>query len=287
MDTLTAIATANRDDLNALPVKELRQLASGQISGYGSLSKADLIAQLLAEGERLRNFARSLNIRQPEGSSEKVVAQQDNNKTKVNVAPLIAYADSVLRALDTLKRRDWVQVSVAIAIATGRRMSEIHGESTKFERQGSMLSFTGQLKASGEAATYYQKNPSYVIPCLVSPDLIVAGHEWLKKQGKVESSSKKAHGRFSRYLSQQVKRVFFEAGVKGPASKHTYKALRVIYAQVSFLKSDANDKDTYIAEILGHGRSDLIARRTRVTDVVTPQVYNSDWVVTGYENNDA
>ena len=282
MSALTAIADVTKSELNDMSVKALHELASGQIAGYSTLSKADLIKQILAERDRLREFARTFNVRQAEGNSKKVAVQENDGRTEVNAAPLIAYADSILSTLEGRKRRDWVQVSVAIAIATGRRMSEIHSESTKFERQGSLLLFTGQLKASGDAAAFYEKNPSYAIPCLVSPELVVAGHEWLKAHGKVEGDHKKAHGRFSRYLGQQAKRVLFEAEVKGDPKKHTYKAFRAIYAQVSFLKSGADDEDAYIAEILGHGRSDVIARRTRVTDTITPQVYTSDWLVTGY-----
>ena len=35
----------------------------------------------------------------------------------------------------------------------------------------------------------------------------------------------------------------------------------------------------YLAEILGHGRADLAAGNSRISDFMTPQSYNSDWKV--------
>ena len=402
MSTLTTLATATQESLSSQTVRELRQLATGQISGYSSMKKAELVNALLAEGDRLRAFAESLdekqaakdleqvsiglgeyapkffrrfkgiveanldlstgetkqtiypdisglcaalvsylnglegrdgrivdstklrykseimnalkaNVQTEQGSflkpamesaisileralaqalKEQYTARKTNykqglaarkdSKTDIDVKPLLALAENVLINVETLKVRDWTLVSVAIAIATGRRMAEVHGADTKFESSGDdSLMFTGQLKAKGAAADYYDENPSYEIPCLVYPALVVAGHQWLRDNGKLENDPKKAHNRFSRYLSEQVKKVFFEANVGGDRKKQTYKALRAIYGQVAFAQSGANDEAAYLAQILGHGRQDLAAGGTsRIADFMTPQSYNSDWKVT-------
>jgi len=397
---LTTLATATEESLSAQTVRELRQLATGQISGYSNMRKPVLVAALLAEGERLRTFAQSLDEKQASkelefvsiglseysvkffkrfksivranldtatgetkpGATAKIaglsaalltylngvegqqpdggiadktklryrteimnalkssvqaeqgsflkpalesaigiledaltealaeaynakkndyrqkVAERKDNKTEIDAKPLLMFAESVLKNLETLKTRDWTMVSVAIAIATGRRMAEVHGADTSFERKGDALLFTGQLKAKGAAADYYEENPTYEIPCLAYPELVVAGHAWLREKGKLESDPKKAHNRFSRYLSEQTKKVFFQAEIPGDSKKKTYKALRAIYGQVAFARSGANDEAAYLAQILGHGRQDL-ASGGRIADFMTPQSYNSDWKV--------
>lgn len=396
-----ALATATEESLKSQTVRELRHLATGQVSGYGSMKKTDLIAALLAEGERLREFAQSLDAKQASKELEAVsgdlseyslkffkrfkgivennldiatgetkptifadvaglsaalvaylnslqgqqpnggiasttklryrtevmntlkanvkaeqgsflkpamesaiaileqaltqalkeqyatkkndykqsVAARKDAKTNIDAKPLIAFSQAVLMNLETLKVRDWPMVSVAIAIATGRRMSEVHSTETKFERSGEdALMFTGQLKAKGAAADYYEENPSYEIPCLVFPELVIAGHDWLRENGKLESDAKAAHNRFSRYLSQATKKVFYEASIGGDRKKQTYKALRAIYGQVAFAQSGANDEAAYLAKILGHGRQDMV-NGGRIADFMTPQSYNSDWKV--------
>ena len=179
------------------------------------------------------------------------LATHKQDKTEINVKPLLTLAEQVLKNLETLKTRDWTLVSVAIAIATGRRMAEVHGVDTVFECSGDKLLFTGQLKAKGAAAEFYEENPSYEIPSLIYPELVVAGHQWFKDNEKLESDPKKAHNRFSRYLSEQTKKVFFEANVGGDRKKQTYKALRAIYGQIAFAQSGADDEAAYLAEILG------------------------------------
>lgn len=400
MSALTTLATATEESLNSQTVRELRQLATGQISGYSNMRKPVLVAALLAEGERLRKFAQSLDDKQASKELESVsidlseyspkffkrfksivetnldmstgetkqsifadvaglstalvtylnglegkqanggianttklryrteimnalkssvqaeqgsflkpalesaiaileralsqalkqeysakkndykqkVAERKDDKTEIDAKPLLLFADSVLKNLETLKTRDWTMVSVAIAIATGRRMAEVHSTDTSFERKSDALLFTGQLKAKGAAAEYYEKNPTYEIPCLVYPELVVAGHQWLRDNGKLESDPKKAHNRFSRYLSEQTKKVFFEANIAGDTKKKTYKALRAIYGQIAFGRSGASDEAAYLARILGHGRQDL-ASGGRIADFMTPQSYNSDWKV--------
>ena len=400
MSALTTLATATEESLQARTVRELRQLATGQISGYSNMRKPELITALLAEGERLRQFAQSLDTEQATKELESVsidlseysskffkrfksivesnldlatgetkqtifadvaglsaamlsyldglqgqqangkiadstklrykteimnalkasvkaeqgsflkpalesaisileralsqalkeqystrkndykqsIAVRKESKTDIDAKPLLAFSEAVLKNLETLKARDWPLVSISIAIATGRRMAEVHGADTVFERKGDALLFTGQLKAKGAAGDYYEQNPSYEIPSLVYPELVVAGHQWLKDNGKLESDPKKAHNRFSRYLSEATKKVFFEANIGGERKKQTYKALRAIYGQVAFAQSGANDEAAYLAQILGHGRQDMQGGG-KIADFMTPQSYNSDWKV--------
>lgn len=399
---LTTIATATKESLSAQKLSELRQLATGQISNYRHMKKAELIEAILEGGDRLRQFAESFDEQKAAKDLEPVSAdlseyaskffhrfkgivasnldlsngetkpsifadvaglsaallnylnglegQQTNggiadstklrykvdimnalrdgikaeqgsflkpalesainileralsqalkeqyqsrkhnygqslatrkqDKSEIDIRPFLTLSEQVLKNLGALKTRDWTLVSVAIAIATGRRMSEIHGTDTAFERNGDNLLFTGQLKAKGAAASYYEENPSYEIPSLVNPDLVIAGHQWLRENKKLEKDPKKSHNRFSRYLSEQAKKLFFEANVDCDRKKQTYKALRAIYGQVAFARSGADDETAFLAEVLGHGRQDM-ASGGKIADFMTPQSYNSDWKIKG------
>lgn len=400
----TIIATATKDSLEKQTVTQLRKLATGQIAGYRTMKKGELVKALLDEGDRLRKFAESIdearaaqqisaislslgefmpaffqrfksavesnldvatgetkpdifadvaglsaalvshlssmagnqnnggladstklkyksdimgalraNIQAEQGSFLKPalesaanileralsqafkeqyqarktqynqsIAARKESKTGIDIKPLIALAHNALVNLDTLKAKDWALVSVAIAIATGRRASEVHGIDTSFEVAGKdSLKFTGQLKAKGAAAGFYEQNPSYEIPSLVYPELVVAGHQWLRDNEKLESDPKKAHNRFSRYLSAQAKSVFQLVDSEGDKKKHTYKALRAIYAGAACARHQAanpasHDGEAYIALILGHGRQDLAAGR-KISDWATGASYRSDW----------
>ena len=72
MSALTTLATATEASLNGQTVRELRQLATGQISGYSNMRKPELITALLAEGDRLRQFAQSLDTEQATKELESV-----------------------------------------------------------------------------------------------------------------------------------------------------------------------------------------------------------------------
>ena len=72
-----------------------------------------------------------------------------------------------------------------------------------------------------------------------------------------------------------------------PCSFFTYKGLRTVYAQVcdTLYNPDKKDNMLYLAQILGHGRGDLI-RGDNLIDTATPQSYNSDFNVVNIDFKD-
>ena len=224
------------------------------------------------------------------GLQERQLAKRKKQKAQISFAPLHAYAIAVLEKLDNLKSSDWKRVSVALAIATGRRMAEIHHIDTRFEYvDKSRVKFTGQMKIKGSAADYFEKLPSYEIPVLVDAALAIKGHEWLKTNGKVVDSAKAVNRRYSGDLSDYLKLLKSKWGIDHELFK--YKALRAIYAQVcNHIFNGGNpDNILYLAQILGHGRDSLVDRNGNLienadlVDLDTPQSYNSDFEVTDWE----
>lgn len=211
------------------------------------------------------------------GLQERRIAARRKERETISFKPLYEFASATLSKLDTLKPRDWKYVSVALAIVTGRRLAEIHRSATHFEYvDKSHVSFSGQLKAKGDAAEYFAKNPSYKIPVLVDAKLVCKAHQWLKDNAKVVDTAEAANRRYSGDLSDFVK------GLKSRWDINheffTYKGLRAIYADVC--NQVFNNRDTanelYLAQILGHGRGELLTHGD-IIDVLTPQSYKSDF----------
>jgi integrase len=216
------------------------------------------------------------------GLQERRVAQRKKQKAVISFKPLHEFALRWLGNLDKLKPRDWRQISIALAIATGRRMAEIHC-SAKFEYvDETHLMFTGQLKVKGLAAEYFASNPSYKIPVLVPARLAIAGHQWLIDNGKISPTPQRASNRLAPELRKAMLLLKKTLGIEHDF--FTYKGLRSIYALVCNQVFNGSDPDNtlYLAEILGHGRADLLYGN-EISDMVTPQSYNADFVVIDWE----
>jgi hypothetical protein len=213
------------------------------------------------------------------GLQERRVAQRKKEKETISFKPLYDFAVATLSKIDELKPRDWKRVSVSLAIVTGRRLAEIHRSVTKFEYvDRSHVSFTGQLKTKGEAAEYFEKNPSYEIPVLMDASLVVKAHQWLKDNSKVVDTPDAANRRYSGDLSDFVKVLKSKWNIQHEF--FTYKGLRAIYANVcnQLFNNNDTDNELYLAQILGHGRGELL-RHDDIIDALTPQSYKSDFRV--------
>lgn len=216
---------------------------------------------------------------QKKGLQERRVAQRKKEKETISFKPLYDFAVATLSKIDELKPRDWKRVSVSLALVTGRRLAEIHRSVTKFEYVNShTVSFTGQLKTKGEAAEYFAENPSYEIPVLIDANLVVKAHQWLKDNSKVVDTSDAANRRYSGDLSDFVKILKGKWGIQHQF--FTYKGLRAIYASVcnQIFHHNDTDNELYLAQILGHGRGELL-RHDDIIDTITPQSYKSDFQV--------
>lgn len=216
---------------------------------------------------------------QKKGLQERRLAERKPEKETISFTPIYEFAVNVLNNLDRLKTPDWKKVSIALAITTGRRMAEIHLNKTSFQYlDKTTCNFIGQLKVKGDAEEYFTLNPAYSIPVLVDAQLIVKAHQWLKDHGKTVDDSKVAANRYTKDLSDVMKLLKEKFSIKHKF--FTYKGLRSIYAQVCNQVFNNNDSDSvlYLAKILGHGRGELL-RGDDLTDMLTPQSYNSDFRV--------
>ncbi|MBA3920172.1 MAG: hypothetical protein H0X31_00115 [Nostocaceae cyanobacterium] len=216
---------------------------------------------------------------QKKGLQERRLAERKQEKEVISFKPLHEFAIGILSNLDRLKHPDWKKVSIALAIVSGRRMAEIHSSNSHFTFVNKITcEFTGQLKVKGDAGEYFASNPSYKIPTLVDAQLVVEAHDWLKKNNKVVADTQVAARRYTKDLSEAMK--VLKLRLKIQHVFFTYKGLRSVYAQVCNQVFNENDSDNtlYLAQILGHGRGELL-RSDNLTDMLTPQSYNSDFRV--------
>lgn len=185
------------------------------------------------------------------------VGQQQADLTEFSPQKFFDYAAQVLSNPD---HYGWVEVSKALALATGRRAAEIHC-SAQFEVTGEYkVRFSGQLKTKGR-----QDVPeSYEIPTLLPATQVVNALEHLESKGKRYSTADEA----DKKTSKQRSRAMEGTGI-------TYKDLRCIYAEVAakrFWKPEESEvkttKNDYFRQILGHAEN----------DVVTANSYQKFWI---------
>lgn len=211
------------------------------------------------------------------GLQKRRLAQRRKHKETLSFKPLHEYAVSVLSNLESQKDTDWRKVSVALAIATGRRLAEIHLAASRFEYVDARhVKFTGQRKLMGDAAAYFEQNPSYIMPVLVDAEKVVKAHQWLKQKGQVVESPQAVNRAFGNRLRQWVRHLKQKWGILHPL--FTYKAFRSIYASACNQVFNSKDmgNNLYIADILGLGRGGLL-KWGLITDTQTPQSYISDF----------
>lgn len=255
--------------------KELEELVENE-KGAVYFTQLESSLQIL---KRQIKIQISDSTKKKKGLQERQLVKRKEAKETISFKVLHDFAMRVFSDIDSLNSRKWKHVSIALAIATGRRLAEIHQESTKFEYvDKNHVEFTGQLKVKGDAEEYFDKNPSYKIPVLIDAELVCKAHQWLKDNNKVVNSSRAVNRRYSGDISQAVKGLKANLGIDHDF--FTYKGLRTIYAQAcnKVFNNGDDDNTLYLAEILGHGRGELL-KEGNIRDMLTPQSYNSDFKV--------
>lgn len=184
---------------------------------------------------------------------KKVVAEKCSNRTPIRYRVLIDFAEKVL-----LNPQDygWKHLSYALAIATGRRCAEVHGEATRFWIDGGDLWFVGQLKTKGRGEV-----PAYPIISLVAPELVIRGWERLRELGKASYSPRDVHKKLAKPLSSELPKDIVD--LKREAGVRQYKDLRDVYAaKILEYRPETMSANAFLAKYLGHGEGDILTATT-------------------------
>jgi integrase len=191
------------------------------------------------------------------------INKRQNEGIEIDVINLITWANDTLKNLPSDTAR-WREVAIALMIATGRRQSEIMSSAIFEAIDSYKIHFTGQLKRHID-----DQVESFTIPTLVNSQLVVNGLKWLQTNGKRENNPKKAHNRFSRYLSETAKKTCDDyinltqgnwnyIDDKGKEKdRRTCHIFRQIYGQIAYKTFCSNTRkiSQFLTEIMGHSTS--------------------------------
>jgi hypothetical protein len=171
----------------------------------------------------------------------------EENRIEIDLTNSLKYAYNVLT---DIKNGDndinWLDVSCAIALATGRRMAEVHLSASFKKIDTYSIEFTGQLKGKSRKVRLADKaiklqDMAFVIPTLLPADLVCFALDWLGKEGKrfdKNDDVERVNKRFSKTLNLQCKEwdIF-------PEDERTYHKFRAAYLRASCITDNAKDQD--------------------------------------------
>jgi hypothetical protein len=211
----------------------------------------------------ITNFGKALSehfapykAAQSEQYREKVTERrQPENRIEIDLSNSLKFAHNVLTEIKNGNDANWMDVSCAIALATGRRMGEVHLSASFAKIDDYTLRFKGQLKGKSRRVKLGEKalpirEVTFEIPTLLNADLICFALEWLDKKGKrfpQNEDPERVNRRFSKTLNQHCKEfdIF-------PDEDRTYHKFRAAYFRACVVNAgiDAFDFIDYAEKIL-------------------------------------
>jgi hypothetical protein len=180
------------------------------------------------------------------------------NRKEIDLTNSLKYAYNILTDVKNGEDKiNWLDVSCAIALATGRRMAEVH-LSASFELIDShTVAFKGQLKGKDRKIRVVDKavklrDVIFTIPTLLPADLVCFGLDWLNSKGKrfdKDEDPERVNRRFSKTLNQACKDwdIF-------PEDERTYHKFRAAYLRAAIINDgnvDPYDFTDFAKEVLG------------------------------------
>jgi hypothetical protein len=181
--------------------------------------------------------------------------RQPENRIEIDLTNSLKFAHNILTAIKNGEDANWMDVSCSLALATGRRMGEIH-LSASFEKVDDYsVIFKGQLKGKARRVKLGEKalpirEVSFEIPTLINADLVCFGLQWLDDKGKrfaQDEDPERVNRRFSKTLNQHCKEfdIF-------PEDERTYHKFRAAYFRACVVNAgvDAFDFIDYAEKIL-------------------------------------
>lgn len=183
--------------------------------------------------------------------------RQVDNRIEIDLTNSLKYANNILTDIKNGQDANWLDVSCAIALATGRRMAEVH-LSASFELIDEYtVIFKGQLKGKnrkvrlGDKAVSLRDVP-FKIPTLLSAAKVCFGLQWLADKGKrfdVTEDPERVNRRFSKTLNEACKQwdIF-------PDDERTYHKFRAAYLRAAIVNDgnvDPYDFTDFAKEVLG------------------------------------
>jgi len=176
-----------------------------------------------------------------------VVERSDkNNRIEIDLTNSLKYAFNILSDIKKGEDANWLDVSCAIALATGRRMGEVHLSATFEKVDTHTVNFRGQLKGKtrkvkqGDKAVHL-RDATFTIPTLLPADLVCYALQWLNQKGKrfpQTEDPERVNRRFSKTLNEACKKweIF-------PTDERTYHKFRAAYLRAAIANANIDPYD--------------------------------------------
>ncbi|MBE9229137.1 hypothetical protein IQ264_27420 [Phormidium sp. LEGE 05292] len=239
--------------------KELKKAAKTELSDKGNYNPVCTI--ITHFGNALSFLFSTYKERQNTRYREIVETRSTaENRLPLDFSPYLSKAKEVLTQVAngaTLLDVEWRDVSCSIALATGRRMAEVH-LSAEFRKLGDYeLGFKGQLKGKSRKLEGQKLRAfEFTIPTLLSADLVLAGMEFLERNDKRFESTEeteRVNRRWSKVLNERAK----EWAI---IEEMTYHKFRGAYLKACINNSNIDPFDylDYARSILGDNDKETI-----------------------------
>jgi hypothetical protein len=245
--------------------KELKLAAKTDLGDKALLNPVNTI--ITHFGNELSNqfaiYKENQNTRYRQTVSER---RQKENRIQIDLTNSLKYAYNILTEIkqehdNSVKpensKVNWLDVSCSIALASGRRMGEVHLSATFEAIDTYTIAFKGQLKGKSRKVRVGDKavdlrNVVFIIPTLLPADLVCFALNWLDEKGKRFDRSEdpeRVNRRFSKTLNQACKDwdIF-------PEDDRTYHKFRAAYLRAAIINDgdvDPYDFTDFAKEVLG------------------------------------
>lgn len=209
-------------------------------------------------GSSLSLQFRQYKLKQTEDYKEEVKERRKKeNRVHIDLTDSLKFVCNVLNDIKQGKPANWMDVSCAIALATGRRMGEVHLSASFEQIEDYLIIFKGQLKGKSRLVKVNNQNvllreAPFEIPTLLPAELICFALQWLDNNGKrftPNEDPERVNKRFSKTLNKHCKKfnIF-------PEDERTYHKFRAAYLRACIVNSDDVDPYDFVdyaKEILG------------------------------------
>ncbi|QHG21076.1 protelomerase family protein [Nostoc sp. ATCC 53789] len=200
------------------------------------------------------SYKQNQNTRYRETVTER---REKINRIEIDLTDSLKYAYNILTDIKNGDDANWLDVSCAIALATGRRMGEVHLSASFEEIDTYTLAFKGQLKGKtrkvrqGDKAVYI-RDVIFKIPTLLPAELVCFALQWLDGKGKrfpQTEDPERVNRRFSKTLNESCKQwdIF-------PKDERTYHKFRAAYLRAAIVNDgniDPYDFTDFAKAVLG------------------------------------
>lgn len=214
----------------------LKTLLNKTLAIESNLIKSDM--ELLVDYfyNQLLAFNSTESINDSKEYKKKIKRFNSGSKLTINIEKLILNCLETMTKLESDETIKWTDLTIFLAIGTGRRPVEIHALGTFEYVDDFTLHFSGQAKTRGAE----EANLAYNIPTIFPAKLLIKAHILLSETGKridpeIQKNDRKA---VNRLISAQMSRAM------KPYEGIDLYALRAIYADINW----ELNKDTFIKQ---------------------------------------